>query len=576
MKKLAMHARYALIPVALAGCTMGENDAAGPGGNVGFGGAQDIGQFRDILESGDIPGPGTLDANGFFAEHYVPLPPAECGQDLCLHSMLAVAPSWLDGSLQATLAVAMSTPVDPASLERKPRDLVVVVDTSGSMNVDDRIGFARYGLHLLVDALDDDDRMALVTYSNSAFVEYPFDDLPEDVPGDEPGDGSGGEPGDEPQGVLDRAALHEAIDRLAAMGGTNIYDGLSTALELAVATQDPARQSRVILLSDGLATEGITDDEGIIAMAEEYIGSGSGTGLTTIGVGSSFNVALMRGLAERGAGNFYFLEDAVAVQEVFTEELDYFATPLALSVTVELRPGPGYLPGEVTGTRLWRSEDGVGSIHLPAVFLASRTSDQPGEYGRRGGGGTLFIPMIPTGNPGEDANRVAEVRMRYRVPGTDEYREQVIEVRIPDEPEITPEWSYYSDQTLPKQMAMYNIYQGLLQAATMADWGNYGCALATLEDLDARAASWDAEDADIAADRALMEMFMANLRASGATRPAEGWVCAGDGYYPPEYGYDDDYEVRACQAVPGQGPGSALLWLAAVGGLMIRRRRQHA
>ncbi len=40
-----------------------------------------------------------------------------------------------------------------------------------------------------------------------------------------------------------------------------------------------------------------------------------GIGLTTIGVGLSFDVALMRGLAEHGAGNFYFLEDAAAATE---------------------------------------------------------------------------------------------------------------------------------------------------------------------------------------------------------------------------------------------------------------------
>ena len=52
-------------PAALAG-----------GGGVSFGGAQDIGEFRGILERGEIPGPDTLDANGFFNEHFNAPPPA--------------------------------------------------------------------------------------------------------------------------------------------------------------------------------------------------------------------------------------------------------------------------------------------------------------------------------------------------------------------------------------------------------------------------------------------------------------------------------------------------------------------
>ena len=92
-----------------------------------------------------------------------------------------------------------------------------------------------------------------------------------------------------------------------------MYDGLETGLQMAAAQSGMDRESRVVILSDGLAG---ASDGAIIAMADGYIQQG--IGLTTIGVGNSFNVSLMRGLAERGAGNFYFLEDAAAIEEVFT------------------------------------------------------------------------------------------------------------------------------------------------------------------------------------------------------------------------------------------------------------------
>jgi Ca-activated chloride channel family protein len=55
----------------------------GGGSNVGFGGVQDIGQYRAIVEAGGIPGPDTLDANDFFNQHHIELPDPDCGQDLC-------------------------------------------------------------------------------------------------------------------------------------------------------------------------------------------------------------------------------------------------------------------------------------------------------------------------------------------------------------------------------------------------------------------------------------------------------------------------------------------------------------
>lgn len=564
MKSRALLMLSTLLPAAaLAGCAAmggGSDSASDPPGNVGFGGAQDIGQFRNILEAGDIPGPGTLDAAGFFAEHYVSLPPADCDQPLCLQSMLAVGASWVDGSYQSTLAIALNTPVDPSTIERKPLDLVVVVDTSGSMSEDDRIGYVKSGLGLLIDALGPDDRLALVTYSSDVNL---FQSLP----------------------VLDegfdveawRVDMHEIVAGLQAEGGTNIHAGLERGFQLArLAREDGAgRAQRVVLLSDGLATAGITDDASIIAMAEEYIESG--IGLTTVGVGAEFNVELMRGLAERGAGNFYFLEDAEAVEEVFTEELDYFVEPLALSVTIEVRAASGYVLGEVAGTRLWRAEGSVGSMHLPAVFVASRTSAEPGEGGgRRGGGGTLFVPMQP--HDTAIAGPVAEVRMRYRPVDAGGYIEQSIEVQNPADPAVTPEQAYYSHEAMAKQYAMYNLYLGLYEASTLAAY-DYRCALAQLRDLDERAAAWNLElqDEDLAADRALIGLFMDNLRERGARELPDGQSCYGDAYpYPDDVVYYDDSPL-GCSATAGAGAGAGaglgmlVLWAGVV--VLAGRRR---
>src|SRR5512142_1711336 len=115
-------------------CGMSQSaDSSSGGGNVGFGGQQDIGEFRQILASGGIPGPDTLDANGFFNEHYAPPPATLCPNTLCLTPGVSVGRAWLDSTHQATLEIAIDTNVDPTQYTRLPMNLVVVVDHSGSM-----------------------------------------------------------------------------------------------------------------------------------------------------------------------------------------------------------------------------------------------------------------------------------------------------------------------------------------------------------------------------------------------------------------------------------------------------------
>ncbi|HYU16945.1 MAG TPA: VWA domain-containing protein [Candidatus Acidoferrum sp.] len=536
-----------------ADSSSGGDGSGGSGGGVGLGGAQDIGAFRALLDAGEIPGERTLDANGFFSEHYSELPPSDCGQPLCLVGMMAVGREWVHAVDRAVLQVSLSTPLDPSELERKPLNLVVVVDVSGSMNEENRIGFAREGLHTLIDELEEGDRLALVTFNQDVTVRATLV---------------------EPS---DRDALHAIADDLVADGSTNLHDGLERGFQLGLDGFDPDRQNRILLVSDGLATAGITDDAAIEAMADRYLSDG--IGLTTIGVGLDFNVELMRRLAERGAGSFYFLEDASAIAEVFREELDTFVTPLALDVELDVAAESGWRIGEVVGTHFWTGSERSGGVALPAVFLASRKSDQPGELGRRGAGGAIFVSMLPADGRSvwAPSDAVAALRLRYRLPDTGERLETSLTVESRPDPGASPAAVYLSNEAMAEHYAMYSMFLGLREASQSAAYLGYDCALAVLARLDESAASWQREfaDEDIAADRELVARFQANLRERGATAAAGDLdvVCADDG----DLGYGDDVVeddvYPYCQAGGGGGAG-ALSWaLIGLALIAVRRRR---
>lgn len=516
------------------------------GGGVSFGGAQDIGLLREILERGEIPGPDTFDANGFFNEHFNAPPPALCGNLLCAVPGLSVGRGWIDGRHQAALQVSVISTADPASYERLPMNLVVVVDHSGSMASDGRLTKVKVGLHALIDGLRDEDRLAVVEFDDEADIVAPF------AP------------------ALDRPSLHAVVERMQPAGATNIHDGLRLGFVLLGDAPPSERQNRVILLSDGLATAGDTSQTSIMQMARGFVERG--IGLTTIGVGADFDVNLMRGLAEQGAGNFYFLEDAAAATEVFTDELDYFMQPIALDVQLEAVASPGYRFGEVVGSRLWYAEPTRGAMQIPAVFVASRTS-QGGEPGRRGGGSMIFIQLTPSDGT---IDRVASVTLSYRAPGSTERISQTIALDYASDPHVTPEQPYLSAPEVAERYAMYNMFLGIREATR----SNPPCALAVLGATREAAIAWNRthEDPDLAADIALVEQYIANLRAIGADRVAAG-ACAVSGPGPipqPVEPIDEDHPRRRALYACSAGGGAAGGLSIALGMLvvLVRRRRR--
>jgi Ca-activated chloride channel homolog len=541
-----MRSTRILALLLVGACGGGAADSGAPGdddgpGNVGFGGAQDIGEFRGILDRGEIPGPETLDANGFFNEHFN-APPANPGCDgpICLTPGLAIGRDFMLGNHQATMQIAVSTNIDPTAFPRLPMNLVVVVDHSGSMVQDGRLDKVKVGLHSLIDNLGPEDRMSLISFDDTVTINAPFG--------------------------TDRATLHTAVDALRPDGATNLFDGLEAGFLQLGDLPESEKQNRVIFLSDGLATAGNTSPEAIIGMSTNYISRG--IGLTTIGVGQDFDVNVMRGLAENGAGNFYFIEDASAATEVFTEELDFFMQPLAMDVQIEAVAAPNWNLRASTGSKLWSQSARQGAIAIPAVFFASRTS-QSGEQGRRGGGSMIFIDMEPLSR---EAGSVAELTLSYRMPDSPERFSQRVTLTYDSDPQQLLETPHLSFTELAERYAMYNVFLGLRQATIFAQ-NDYECAAATLRSTRDSTRAWSSahEDPDLAADLVLIDQFLANLAAKGITGERSIDQCAVGDFPNEDWDNDEHWGGPACSSGGGAGGWLALV---VVGGLVMRRRRR--
>ncbi|WP_437297557.1 vWA domain-containing protein [Sorangium sp. So ce426] len=503
--KIRMHDVLALGAAAAlgaAGCASSDGESGGiavtpgpPGspspGSAGVsqGGAQDFGLFRQILEDGEIPGPDTLDDVGFFAEHKLDYPAATCGEDVCMHGLLGIMGNMISGSPCTLIQIGMNSPVDLGALERPPLHLVIAVDTSGSMQ-GDPIAYVRAGLVEMIDALEPTDRISLVRYSDTAELVL------------EQAEGS------------DREALTEAFEGLTARGSTNLYEGLFTAYALAERHLDPAWQNRVIFLSDGVATAGLTSPQRLVSLAAGY--AEKGIGLTAIGVGAEFDVDAMRGISEVGAGNFYFLEDPKAVEEVFAEEVKTFLVPLALDVELDVAVGDGYVVRGAYGTNGWQGGERGGAVHIPSLFLAGRTSAaEPVGSGRRGGGGAILLELVPKPDQRgvEDPRAVGSLALSWRHPLTGEAHAQEVDIEAPSAPDAPPEAGYFSGDTVEKGFVMLNLFAGFKLAAQLAADADPRTARRTLEALRPNVEAWlaDHPDPDVEDDLRYVDLFIENL-----------------------------------------------------------------
>lgn len=246
-----------------------------------------------------------------------------------------------DGIVRMELALR-ADPTRGAAL-RLPTDLVVVLDRSGSMS-GEKIAHARAAIRALVDRLGPQDRFALVTYSDAAEIRLPLSQATDSA----------------------RNTWLATVEGVPADGGTNMSSGLDLGLGLVNAARASGRTPRVILISDGLANQGDSSREGLRGRASR---AASGEyALSTVGVGADFDEDLMHALADAGTGNFYYLENAVNLSEIFASELSTARETVASGVTIRFVPAPGVELVDAAGYPLERGADGSVQVRPGSLF----------------------------------------------------------------------------------------------------------------------------------------------------------------------------------------------------------------
>jgi Ca-activated chloride channel family protein len=163
-----------------------------------------------------------------------------------------------------------------------------------------------------------------------------------------------------------KSAAYRAIAAIYEDGGTNLSGGLIAGREQVQQNPESGAVARVVLISDGLANEGLVARERLAALATET--ARRGVSITTVGVGLDFDEQTMTRIAVSGRGNYYFAENSFALAELFGRELDKLAATTATDVRLSIVPTSGVEIVEVYGYPM-QSEG--GRIIVPVADMRS-------------------------------------------------------------------------------------------------------------------------------------------------------------------------------------------------------------
>ena len=495
------------LPLGCAEQGAAETDGAPSGSvNISQGGAQDFAEFRSIVEAGGVPSPEVLDPVGFFAEHALDMPPADCGKDICVHPFLAVAPKF-NGDNWTMAYVTMNTPVDPNELPHAPMHLVIAVEAG--MFDGTVYSPVTSAVTSMLANLGPDDRVSVVSYGD-----HPTS-LVQDVAPTDP---------DLP------AQVESALEQIG-VGTTDLYGGIAKADE-ALTLADEAGfvgQHRVLLLTGGHATAGITDPAHILSLAEDIVRKG--TAFSVIGAGELFDAALPSALGSMGAGTYAYAQSMTDLATLLVDEGETALYPLATDLTVKITPAEGYSVGRIYGVhRATATKEGV-NLSLPAVFIGQRKGSADVGGSRRGGGGALFVELHGDAQSGVGANAPAfQVTADWTAVNGIDKQNLVAPMNNTLPPGQNPPdmWWTISDDGDGKAFMMLNMYLALRATVDFYQAGDCARSLGVVDMMQQSVGGWlgKYQDTDITDDNNVLLALRKNVenacaKQTSAVTPVE-------------------------------------------------------
>ena len=312
-----------------------------------------------------------------YFDYAYPDPPS--AEPIAIHTELARSPG---GGERALLRVGLKAA--DTSLEEPPaRNLVFLIDVSGSMSPHNKLPLLQQALGLLLEQLDERDSLAIVVYAGGSGVVLP------------------------PTAGNQHDRIARALAQLRAGGSTHGSAGIELAYDIALDQRRPGAVNRVILATDGDFNVGVTDRADLIRLIERR--RRDGVFLTVLGFGmGNLNDATLEGLADHGNGNYAYIDTLSEAHKVLVTEASSTLRTVAKDTKVQVEMNPRW----VSRYRLV----GYDNRRLTARDFDDDRKDA-GDMGDGDSVTALYeLQLTPQARKGRLGSEVAYVKVRYKHP----------------------------------------------------------------------------------------------------------------------------------------------------------------
>jgi Ca-activated chloride channel homolog len=244
------------------------------------------------------------------------------------------------------LMISLTAPVAAPRAGRLPVNVGIVLDRSGSMDGERKFALAREAVEQSLRMLRPEDRFTLVVYDGEVDILVA-------------------------SSRASRESKRLAVQRLADVcprGSTNLHGGWTIGAGELAAHLTAESVNRILLLTDGLANEGLTEPALLAAQAAEFRRCGIAT--STFGVGEDFDERLLRDIAHEGGGQFYFIETPRQIPDLLTSELGEALEVVVRGAALRIAL-PAGAEAELLNRYRFSRADGDNELHVELGDLTS-------------------------------------------------------------------------------------------------------------------------------------------------------------------------------------------------------------
>lgn len=364
----------------------------------------------EYLRRGQLPPPAAVRTEEFInAMKYEYPSPAK--DDLAIH--LEACPSLVSGEILLRVAL-QSRRIHSA--DRKPANLTIVIDTSGSMSDRNKLDMVRTACQTLLDSLHGHDLVSVVRYNHQASTVL--------------------------RGVRasERGHILHAIRRLRPGGKTSVEAGLKKGYQLAGELFEKDRTNHVLLFSDGVANTDRIEAEQILWAVGHW--RRKNITLTTVGVGfGNYNDTLLEQLADNGDGSYHYVNSIRQAERLLCTDLAGTSQIVARDVKVQVK----FDPAVVLRYRLM----GYENRDVADEDFRNKCVDGGEIVASQSVTALYALRLKPMANP---ASRLAKVSISYKRPHSTRRRELRNSIRVR---EILGDWRSAGDSTRLAAVAGY-------------------------------------------------------------------------------------------------------------------------